>query len=70
VRFFTRKTIIELFNGTGFEIQVMKSRIFGDPVNIPFLPLIGEIAKFVGANPDTAMQDSIPFQYVICATPK
>jgi len=70
VRFFTRKTIIELFNGTGFEIQIMKSRIFGDPINIPFLPLIGEIAKFVGANPDTAMEDSIPFQYVICATPK
>jgi 2-polyprenyl-3-methyl-5-hydroxy-6-metoxy-1,4-benzoquinol methylase len=70
LRWFTRETIIELFDGAGFEIEAGNVRIFEDPNNITFLPIIGEIAKFLGANAEVAIQDSIPFQYVVRAKPK
>jgi 2-polyprenyl-3-methyl-5-hydroxy-6-metoxy-1,4-benzoquinol methylase len=70
LRWFTRETIIELFDEAGFAIEAGNVRVFEDPNNIPFLPIIGEIAKFLGVNGEVAMKDSIPFQYVVRAVPK
>ena len=69
LRWFTRETIIELFNEAGFKIENGKARIFEDLKINPILPIIGEIAKSHGANAEVAMKDSIPFQYVVRAIP-
>ena len=69
LRWFTRKTMIELFEGAGFEVESVTARIIGDPDNIPLLPIIREIAKLVGADADIASKDSIPFQYVLRVKP-
>lgn len=67
LRWFTRQTIIELFETTGFKITAGLPRIFEEPNRDEFLPLIGEIAKVCGLEASTAMNDAIPLQYVIKA---
>ena len=70
LRWFTRKTIFEMFEGAGFEVESVTSRIIGDANDVPFLPIIREIAKFARVDPDIAALESIPFQYVFLARPK
>jgi len=70
LRWFTRQTMFELFEGAGFSVESVTSRIVGDPSNIPFLSIIREIAKFAGTDPEIAARDSIPFQYVFKVKPK
>jgi SAM-dependent methyltransferase len=67
IRWFTRQTIVEMFHGAGFEIQEGAPRIFDEPSREHFLPIIGEMAKAAGADPDIAISDAIPLQYVIRA---
>lgn len=67
LRWFTRQTIIELFQGAGFDIEDGLPRIFHEPARDRFLPLIGEIARVAGADPEVAISDSIPLQYVVKA---
>jgi hypothetical protein len=67
--FFTRATIFETFNNSGFRI------IEGFPVDQD--PLVNErvkeaikgMALSVGADPDLSLQDSQPSQYIIKAVP-
>lgn len=70
LRWFTRQTIIELFQGTGFDIEDGLPRIFSEPARERFLPLIGEMARVAGADPEVAISDSIPLQYVVRAVKK
>jgi SAM-dependent methyltransferase len=67
LRWFTRQTIIEMFNQTGFLIEDGMPRIFDEPQREKFLPTIGEMAKLAGADPQMAISDAIPLQYVIRA---
>ncbi len=67
LRWFTRQTIIEMFQGAGFEIQEGAPRIFDESGREHFLPIIGEMAKVAGADPEVAISDAIPLQYVIRA---
>jgi SAM-dependent methyltransferase len=70
IRWFTRQTIIELFQGSGFRIEQMKSRSFEDPSKEnPILPLIGEIARRCGAAAETSITDARVFQYILRAVP-
>jgi len=67
LRWFTRQTIVEMFHNAGFEIQEGLPRIFDEPRREHFLPMIAEMAKLAGADPEVAIADSIPLQYVIRA---
>jgi SAM-dependent methyltransferase len=70
LRWFTRQTIAELFRDTGFKVEVLNSRSFGEPeISHQIYPLIGELAKRCGANPDLAIADAKVFQFLIRAVP-
>ena len=68
LRFFTRTTMIEMFESTGFKIVEGKPRIFDEPT-IEVLEAVKMMAIAIGADPDQAANDAIPFQYVIRAIP-
>lgn len=70
LRWFTRQTIIELFDQSGFQIEAGTPRIFNEPNREVFLPIIEQMAIAAGADPQMAVNDSLPFQYVIRAVPK
>ena len=70
IRWFTRQTIIEMFDQAGFQIEAGMPRIFNQPDQDLFLPIIAEMAKAAGADPQMAVNDALPFQYVIRAVPK
>lgn len=70
LRWFTRQTINELFEQTGFTVTEGFPRIFEEPRREDFLWLIGDLAEAAGGDPDTAMNDAMPLQYVIRALPK
>lgn len=71
LRFFTRQTILEMFNNTGFTVTECVPRIiFPEPARDQFLSVIGQLAKLAGADPQSAAEDAIPIQYVIRAEPR
>ena len=69
LRWFTRQTMLELFASQGFKVVEGTPRIFDEPKRAEFLPLIAEIAKACNANPEAAIKDSMPLQYVVRAIP-
>ena len=71
LRWFTRKTIIELFEQTDFELQEFKYRnISNDPRKDEFLQIIKSLAFLAGSDPEQAAIDASPDQYVVLATPR
>lgn len=69
LRWFSRQTMIELFETSGFRIIEGIPRIFNEPNRDKFLPLIAEIAKITGIDPDLVINDAIALQYVVRAVP-
>jgi len=69
LRWFSRQTIMELFTTSGYKVVEGVPRIFNEPNQEKFLPLIGEIAKACEIDPDLVIKDAIPLQYVIRAMP-
>jgi trans-aconitate methyltransferase len=67
IRWFTRKTIIELFGTSGFEIEEMGGRVFDEPGRDRALPAIRSLAQACGADPDEAERDAMPIQYLVRA---
>ncbi|MBU3588900.1 bifunctional 2-polyprenyl-6-hydroxyphenol methylase/3-demethylubiquinol 3-O-methyltransferase UbiG [Polynucleobacter sp. 80A-SIGWE] len=67
LRWFTRQTIIEMFDQAGFVIEEGAPRIFDEPQRDSFLPAIGEMARLSGADPQLAISDSLAYQYVVKA---
>ncbi len=70
LRWFTKRTIFDLFRQSGFEITQGMPRIFNDPQREKFLPIIEQMAMAVGADPKAAVADALPLQYVVKAIPK
>jgi SAM-dependent methyltransferase len=70
LRWFTRATLLELFDSCGFEVQAGFPRIFQENHRETFLPLIGQLARAAGADPEVAMRDAQPLQYVLLVKPK
>lgn len=68
LRFFTRKTIFELFETQGFKIAEGFTRTV-EPPRQEILELIGKLAQSWGGDPSLAMADAIPLQYVARAIP-
>lgn len=69
IRWFTRTTIIELFESTGYKIIEGIPRIFEEPTREKILPSIRAMAMAIGVDPEMAVNDSIPFQWVVKAVP-
>ena len=69
LRWFTRQTIVEMFIGAGYAIQAGFPRVFPEPFRDRILPVIGEMAKACGVDPELAMSDALPIQFVIRAVP-
>jgi SAM-dependent methyltransferase len=67
LRWFTRITISEMFQATGFRIVEHRSRIFDEPARQRMLPHIGAMAAAVGVDAEQAVRDAIPVQYVVRA---
>jgi trans-aconitate methyltransferase len=70
LRWFTRQTLLEMFDQTGFEIIEGYPRIFEEPQREIFLPAIENMARLAGGNPAMAVSDSLPLQYIVKAAPK
>lgn len=69
LRWFTRLSIIELFRSCGFHIQQGAPRIgMGMPPE-PIAAAIRTMATAVGADPDVALRDALPSQFVVRAIP-
>ncbi len=69
LRWFTRATIVEMFEEAGFEIIEGQPRIFDEPARERFLPAIRAMASSAGYDPEMAVSDALPLQYVIRAIP-
>lgn len=69
LRWFTRTTIIEMFQTAGFRIVEGRPRIFDDPEREKVLPAIRLMAQCIGADPEVAVNDALPLQYVVRAVP-
>jgi len=69
LRWFTRSTIIDLFESTGFRIQNIFPRIFDEPKKDRFLTGIASLATAAGVDQDLALRDCLPLQYVLRAAP-
>lgn len=65
LRFFTRKSIIEMFGSTGYQIIELKPRIFDFPGQNESLQRIKLHAEACGCDANEAVLDSAAFQYVI-----
>lgn len=70
LRFFSRQTILEMFEDAGFTVTACIPRIFEEPMRELFLPVIEQFARLAGADPKISVADAMPLQYVVSAIPK
>lgn len=69
LRWFTRVTLLEMFQNAGFRIDAGKPRIFNEPGREKALPAIRLMAEALGVSPEQAVADALPLQYVVRAVP-
>lgn len=69
LRWFTRVTIIEMFESCGFNIVEGGSRVFDEPGREKVLPGIRALAEAIGTDPQQAADDAIPFQWLVRGVP-
>ena len=67
LRWFTRVTLFELFAKAGLRIEVGVPRIFDEPGREPILAAIRQMALAQGRDPEGAVRDALPLQYVVRA---
>jgi SAM-dependent methyltransferase len=65
IRWFTRMTMLELFQGAGLTVDAGMARTFDEPQREQFLPAIRAMATAAGANPDMAVEDALPLQFIL-----
>jgi 2-polyprenyl-3-methyl-5-hydroxy-6-metoxy-1,4-benzoquinol methylase len=69
IRFFTKNTIISMFNDCGFEVNSISPRIFNFPDQDKYLSLIKEVSEKLQIDKSTAVINSAAFQYTVHAVP-
>jgi len=65
LRFFSRMTMIEMFQSTGYALQAVIARNLAFPGQEKYLPHIRALAQASGADPDQAERDALAFQFVL-----
>jgi len=70
LRWFTRQTIVEMFDQAGFRIVEGVPRIFDEPHRDRVLPVIEQMARQLEVDPKVAVSDALALQYVVRAEPK
>ena len=61
--------MIEMFASSGYKIIEAGARTFDEPNREKILPSIRAMALASGADPQQAVNDAIPFQWVVKAVP-
>ena len=69
LRWFTRQTMLEMFQNAGFRVEAGRPRIFNEPGRERALSVIRMMAETLGVSPDIAVNDALPLQYVVRAVP-
>jgi 2-polyprenyl-3-methyl-5-hydroxy-6-metoxy-1,4-benzoquinol methylase len=69
LRWFTRITMLEMFQQAGFKVAAGRSRVFDEPQREKIMPAIKAMAEALGANVQQALTDAAAFQYVMDAIP-
>ena len=69
IRWFTRITLLEMLAQAGWKLDVGRPRIFNEPQREQFLPALRAMATAMGADPEAAVRDALPLQYVVRAVP-
>lgn len=67
LRWFTRVTLFELFASAGLRVETGVPRIFDEPQREPVLAAIRQMAIAMGRDPEGAVRDALPLQYVMRA---
>ena len=67
IRWFTRKTVEELFADSGLRIASISSRTLDEPHREAALAGIAAMANAIGADIDQAINDAIPLQWIVQA---
>lgn len=70
LRWFTRISLIKMFDEAGFKVADGAPRIFDEPQRERALPVIEQMARLLGADPQQALADALPIQYVVKAVVK
>ncbi|MGB7182449.1 MAG: class I SAM-dependent methyltransferase [Burkholderiaceae bacterium] len=70
LRWFTRLTLMEMFEETGWAVDEALTRILESAQQDPMLQAIASHAELLGMDPDQATRDARPFQYVFRLTPR
>jgi trans-aconitate methyltransferase len=66
-RIFTRGAMLELFQLAGFQISGGSARIIDEPAREKYLPAIRLMAGASGIDPVVAVEDALPWQYIVIA---
>lgn len=67
LRWFTRVTLFEMFQAAGLRVEAGAPRIFNEPQREPVLAAIRQMAIAMGRDPEGAVRDALPLQYVMRA---
>ncbi|WP_286919641.1 class I SAM-dependent methyltransferase [Pseudomonas sp. UBA6753] len=67
IRWFTLATMLEMFAQAGLTVEAGIPRVFDEPQRERYLPVIHAMAAAAGTDPEVAVQDALPLQYVFRA---
>lgn len=69
LRWFTRKSLQSTLSHCGFALQAWQPRIFNAQAGKPYHQTIAKMAQLAGRDPQEAVEDCMPLQYVFRAGP-
>lgn len=69
LRWFTRLTILEMFQQAGFRVLTLNARVFNEPQRDRLMPAIEMMARSLGVDAAQAAADAAVMQYVLRAAP-
>jgi 2-polyprenyl-3-methyl-5-hydroxy-6-metoxy-1,4-benzoquinol methylase len=69
LRWFTRPTVMRLFQDAGFRITMLGGRRFNDPEAAPTIAAVCRLAAELGVDAEQAARDVVPLQWLVRAEP-
>ncbi|WGG50707.1 methyltransferase domain-containing protein [Rugamonas sp. DEMB1] len=65
LRLFTRGAMLDMFQRAGFQVSGGSARILDEPAREKYLPAIRLMAQASGIDPVIAVEDALPWQYIL-----